>query len=84
LPRLEVAQIAILCQKYQIYEIGPKPQALILGEIHSFWINPAIVRQQHKHYFVDVSQVNPLGRVGLDQYVGMTIPHDSTPRTDSK
>lgn len=73
LPRIESAKAAFLCTKYKIIEIGSKPQALILGEIKSIWLDDAILEIKDEHFLVDAASLNPLSRLGKDQYGSIKI-----------
>lgn len=68
-PRLRDCRIAFACERYQVIELGPLPQALILGRINSVYIDDAIAVEDGKgRLHIDVAQLNPLSRLGGDQY----------------
>lgn len=68
-PRLRDCRIAFACERYQVVELGPLPQALILGLIKSVYIDDAIGRQDDKgRVSIDIAALDPLSRLGGDQY----------------
>jgi flavin reductase (DIM6/NTAB) family NADH-FMN oxidoreductase RutF len=68
-PRLRDCRIAFACECYQVIELGPLPQALILGLIKTVYIDDAIATEDDKGRLkVDVARLNPLSRLGGDQY----------------
>ncbi len=68
LPRVKGAKVAFLCEKYAIHEIGEDPQALILGKINRIWIDEEAVSQNKNRIAIDPLKVNPLARLGGNQY----------------
>jgi len=68
LPKVKKAKIAMLCEKYAIYEIGNDPQGLILGEIKSFWVDDALVSQNQNRLVIDPAAIKPLARLGGNHY----------------
>lgn len=69
LPRLRDCRIALACTRYQITEIGPQGQALILGLIESMYIDDTIVQQNEKGALhIDARQLDPLSRLGGEEY----------------
>jgi flavin reductase (DIM6/NTAB) family NADH-FMN oxidoreductase RutF len=68
-PRLRDCRIAFACELYQVVELGPLPQALIIGRINSVYIDDAIATEDDKgRLHIDIAQLNPLSRLGGDQY----------------
>jgi flavin reductase (DIM6/NTAB) family NADH-FMN oxidoreductase RutF len=68
-PRLRDCRIAFACERYQVIELGPLPQALILGRITSVYIDDAIAVEDEKgRLSIDIARLNPLSRLGGDQY----------------
>lgn len=68
-PRLRDCRIAFACERYQVIELGPLPQALILGRINSVYIDDAIAVEDDKgRLHIDIAQLDPLSRLGGDQY----------------
>ena len=69
LPRLRDCRIALACESYQLIELGSAPQALILGLIKTIYIDDAIATHDEKgRLTVDIARLNPLCRLGGDQY----------------
>ena len=69
LPRLRDCRIAFACSCYQMSQIGPQQQALILGLIESIYIDDAIARQdENGALHIDALQLSPLSRLGSDEY----------------
>jgi len=68
LPKVKGARVAFLCEKYAIHEIGEDPQALILGKINRILIDDDAVSQHNGRILVDPLKVNPLARLGGNQY----------------
>ncbi|MDX1921113.1 MAG: flavin reductase family protein [Candidatus Caenarcaniphilales bacterium] len=64
-PRLKDCKIAFYCSLFQIIELGPLPQGLILGEIHKVFVDDSIVSvADNGRVSVDPFALNPLGRLG--------------------
>jgi flavin reductase (DIM6/NTAB) family NADH-FMN oxidoreductase RutF len=78
LPRIKAAQIAFDCENYQIVEIGDAPQGLVIGKINQAYIADAIAKQTDEGLQVDAMALNPLARLGGDDYATLggtlTIP----------
>lgn len=71
-PRLRDCRIAFACECYQVVELGPLPQALILGLIKTVYIDDLIAAEDDKGRLkVDIAQLDPLSRLGGDQYAGL-------------
>ncbi len=68
LPRVKGAKAAFLCEKYAIHEIGKDPQGLILGKINRILIDDDAVSQHNGRILVDPLKLNPLARLGGNQY----------------
>jgi flavin reductase (DIM6/NTAB) family NADH-FMN oxidoreductase RutF len=69
LPRLRGCRIALACRRYQVTEIGPQGQALILGLIESVYLDDEIVQTNEKGLLrVDANKLDPLTRLGGDEY----------------
>lgn len=73
LPRIESAKVAFLCRCHQIIEVGNKPQALILGEIQSLWLEDSIIEQKDGQILIDESGLDPLARLGKDLYASILV-----------
>lgn len=68
-PRLRDCRIAFACECHRVIELGPLPQAMILGLIKTVYIDDAIARQDQKGRLdIDIARLNPLSRLGGDQY----------------
>ena len=82
LPRLRACRIAFACELQQVIELGPLPQALILGLIKSVYIDEAIAGQDEKGRLkIDIAQLAPLCRLGGDQYAELgTVLNIPRPR----
>jgi len=65
LPRLADCRIAMVCERYQILDIGPVPQALILGEVKRIYIADAVLDSDGR---VRADKVDPIARLGGDDY----------------
>lgn len=74
LPRLSDCALAFACRRAQIIDIGDEPQALIFGRIEQLYIDPAAVSQQGARYQIDAQRLNPLVRLGANQYAAITAP----------
>lgn len=78
LPRIKGAQIAFDCENYRIVEIGDAPQGLVIGKINQAYIDDAIAEQTDEGLKVDALKLNPLARLGGDDYATLdeilTIP----------
>ena len=68
LPRLAEAKVAFYCTKFAIHEIGPDPQALILGEIKKIWVDDSILTEYKGRWSIDYEILNPLARLGGPYY----------------
>jgi flavin reductase (DIM6/NTAB) family NADH-FMN oxidoreductase RutF len=70
LPRLKTVRIALLCERHQIIEIGNGPQGLVIGEIKSAWLADEIAISEGGSAIpgVDVGKLDPLARLGDDDY----------------
>ena len=80
LPRLRDCRVAFACERYQVLELGPLPQALILGLVKAVYIDDAVVEQGEKGRFtIDPLKLDPISRLGGDLY-GMLGEVVSIPR----
>ena len=64
LPRLAEGKVAFYCTKFAIHEIGPDPQALILGEIKKIWVDDTILTEYKGRWSINYDLLNPLARLG--------------------
>ena len=70
LPRLAQCRVAYACERYSIQEIGGTPQSLILGRVRSIYVDDAVLRRDDRgRTRVAAEKVDPLGRLGADEYV---------------
>ncbi len=70
LPRLEDCRVAYACTSYQIQDIGPTSQALILGQVGQVHIDDAVCSRDAKGRLkVHADRLNPVGRLGGGEYV---------------
>lgn len=78
LPRLAACRIALYCERYQILDIGPVPQALILGEVKRIHIDETILVERDGKRRVDAKRLDPIARLGGDDYATLgdilTVP----------
>lgn len=80
LPRLRDCRVALACERYQVLELGPLPQALILGLVKAVYIDDAIVETgPNGRVTVDPQKLDPISRLGGDLY-GMLGEVVSIPR----
>ena len=68
-PVVQTCSIAMFCRLFQLTEIGS--QALILGEIQSLYVDDQIVHQEGNRTMIDAQKLQPLARLGGNQYVGL-------------
>lgn len=69
LPRLADARVAYMCEKYDIIEMGALPQGLVIGRIRAVYIDDsAAVMKENGTLKVDFRRINPLGRLGSDEF----------------
>lgn len=70
LPRLVECPIAYGCRRWEVREIGGVQQALILGQIERVFIDEGVTSRDAKNRVrVDAAAVEPLGRLGPDEYL---------------
>lgn len=67
-PRLSDCRIAFACRFHQQIELGPLPQAMILAQVESVFIDDAVASVEAGRLTVDAAKVNPLSRLGGDEY----------------
>ncbi len=71
LPRLAGCRLAMVCQLYQIIEMGEVPQALIFGRINSIYVDDAVGGvDAGGRYKIDADKLDPLARLGVGEYSG--------------
>ena len=70
LPRLADCRIALACRLFDIRELGPEGQALILGRVQRvYWDDAVCIRDAQGRLKVDVARADPLARLGIDEYL---------------
>ncbi len=73
LPRLACCNIAYACEVIEIKEIGTAetgiaPQRLVFGVVKQIYIADELIQEQDGRYIIAAEQVDPLGRIGGDEY----------------
>jgi flavin reductase (DIM6/NTAB) family NADH-FMN oxidoreductase RutF len=72
LPRLADCRVAYACECHRIEEIGGTPQSLILGLVKSIYVDDSVTRRDERgRVRVDARSVDPLGRLGPDEYASL-------------
>ena len=66
LPRLATARVALWCTRYRIVELGPKPQALVIGQIQEAWWEDRLGEDLPGR----IDLLEPLGRLAHSYVVG--------------
>jgi flavin reductase (DIM6/NTAB) family NADH-FMN oxidoreductase RutF len=70
LPRLRDCRVAYSCKLYQLHELGPARQALILGQVRSMYVDDGICHQDdHGRLMIDAAGIDPLARLGAREYM---------------
>ena len=68
LPRLEGPRVAFACRRHRIIEIGDLPQGLVIGDVERVFVDDAAVREERGRLFVDAQIIDPISRLGGDEY----------------
>ncbi len=69
LPRLAAARVAYACSLYEIQEIGPGKQSLIIGQVKQIYLDDAIVDTSVAGRIrVDAGRLDPIARLGASEY----------------
>ncbi len=71
LPRVVGPKVAMFCRKHRIVELGEAPQGVIFGEIDAVWLDDAIATQDGSRLRIDAQKLDPLARLGADDYAGL-------------
>ena len=71
LPRLADCPVALACRRYQVIELGPPAQALILGEVLRLYADEGVVTREGDGWRIDAAAVDPLGRLGGNDYAAL-------------
>jgi len=75
LPRLAQCDIAYGCKLYDIKELGDIPQTLIFVEVTHVYVNDNVIEMDDKSRIkVRADKVNPLARLGANEYASITQP----------
>lgn len=75
LPRLEQCDIAYACELFEIKELENTAQTLIFVEIKQVYLNKSVVDiDEQNHVKVLANKVQPLSRLGANEYAGITAP----------
>lgn len=68
LPRLDGCPIAFYGVKHDIQDVGNAGQSLVIVEVKSAFIDDAVIDTEQERLVVAAEKVNPLARLGADQY----------------
>ena len=75
LPRLKDASVAYACELYEMKEMGDAPMSLLFLEIKHAYISDEIAAQNEKHLSIDASKLDPVARLGGNDYAGLSEPY---------
>jgi flavin reductase (DIM6/NTAB) family NADH-FMN oxidoreductase RutF len=81
-PRLKNSKVTYFCRKEEILEIGSVPQGLIIGRVEAVYIDDSIIEYKENRLKVNAAQLNPLARLGGNDYAGITEPFSVYPSKD--
>ena len=68
LPRLADCSVAYGCDFYDVKEFGDLPQAVLFGRVRWLYLDDAIVQEEDGRLAVAAEKIDPLARLGGDQY----------------
>jgi flavin reductase (DIM6/NTAB) family NADH-FMN oxidoreductase RutF len=69
LPRLADCRVAYGCKLFEVVELGPLPQAMILGRVEVVHIDDSVIEVGAQGRFkVDARRLDPISRLGGDEY----------------
>lgn len=68
LPRLKGVKVAMACHLDRVIEVGKNKQGLVFGEIQQLFVDDAIVVEKDGRTLVDAMKLDPLGRLGGNDY----------------
>jgi len=71
LPRVSNCPIAYLGKVHSRQEIGNTPQRLVFIEVSELYLADDVVEQDNNRIQVDALKVNPLARLGANQYANL-------------
>ncbi len=70
LPRLPACRVAFACELFDLRELGPRSQALILGRVTRLFVDDSLVtRDARGRIRVAADGMDPIGRLGGSEYV---------------
>lgn len=72
LPAIKQCPIALDCRLYKIEQIGKVPQTLLYLEVEHLYIDDALNPAEAGRLQLDANVINPLARLGADQYAGLS------------
>jgi flavin reductase (DIM6/NTAB) family NADH-FMN oxidoreductase RutF len=70
MPRMANSPIALYCERHEIQEIGYGPQSLIIARVKQVYVDDGCLNEGGR-FSVNPSAVNPLARLGADQYASL-------------
>lgn len=73
LPRLSDCTVAFACTLYRFDEIGNAPQAVIYGQIERLFIDDALLEAHESRLIVSAEKLDPLARLGGNDYSGLGL-----------
>ena len=77
-PRLESANIAFNCRRFDVTPVRESTQTLIFGQITHAYVDDTLIVDDAEHLQIDASKVDPLARLGGADYASLgpifTIP----------
>ncbi len=70
LPRLVNCKIAYACSCYQMVQVGPDPQTLVIGRVNTIYVDDDVLDVNEKDRIkVNTKRLDPLGRLGASEYL---------------
>jgi len=77
LPRVAECEVAMLCELYEMQEIGNNAQGLVFGEIKQVYLSDQVASTEPRLQ-IDASKLDPIARLGASEYAALgkvfTIP----------
>jgi flavin reductase (DIM6/NTAB) family NADH-FMN oxidoreductase RutF len=75
LPRIAEAKVAIHCKLFDIHTLGDSSFNALYLEIVDLYVDEGLVTEEHSRIFIDNKKLNPLSRLGGDDYalLGETV-----------
>lgn len=71
LKRISDCPIAYLCKVHSTREIGNTPQQLVFAQALELYVDDSAISQQNERFYIDALAVNPLARLGANQYASI-------------